>query len=121
MTLVRRNGETQRAFVERTLRERGTVATYDLLYNARGEDGRPTSVTRLAAIVHQLRTDGWEITTVDSPGMLAFYRLISSPHRGWKCAACGSRPVYDPAPVLGGMAQGKCPKCGAAAAFRWAA
>lgn len=122
MTLTRHRPETQRQFVERTLRERGTVGAYDVLYDSRFDDGAPTSITRLASIIHDLRSDGWDIASVDEHGHLAVYRLIASPGQGWQCVTCKGAPAYGVAPhgVLGGYGRGKCTTCGTAT-FRWAA
>ncbi len=75
----RRPGETQRAYVERILRDEGSISTFDALYSLAYADGRKCSITRLAAIVFTLRQDGWTIADVGERGTLAMYRLVSAP------------------------------------------
>jgi hypothetical protein len=119
MTLIRRNGESQRAFVERVLREDGRISAYDALYASWYDDGRPTSLTRLAAVIHTLRSEGWEIDAHADRGRLAEYRLRQAPAPdGWRCAVCKSTPATPPVEVLGGMAQAHCGTCAARRFFR---
>lgn len=75
MTLYRREGESQRTMVERALVRDGSVSAYDALYDMEWEDGRKASITRLAAIVHELRSEGWQISEHAGPGRLAVYTL----------------------------------------------
>lgn len=118
MSIVRKAGESQRAVVERVLRDQGRIATYDALYAMRDAADRPTSITRLAAIVCSLRADGWEIETVDAPGALAEYRLkgfgpAAAPKAlpVWVCLNCGAKATGEPEPALGGMGYGPCLSC----------
>lgn len=126
MNLVRLPIETQRAFVERTLRETGEIATFDALYETTFPDGRRTSVTRLAAIIFGLRADGWPIETDDEHGQLAVYRLIDSKPQPvrvqtWRCLACGGPPRSTVTPMLGDAGQAWCGACGKRRMFRSAA
>jgi hypothetical protein len=122
--LIRHAGETQRQFVERILRTEGRIATYEVLYDARWEDGRKTSITRLAAIIHTLRGEGWQVVTQGTGGvavyvLLTFRPVVSVPAwRAWTCTACGGRPSSVPEPVLGGMAAGRCESCKGRRTFR---
>lgn len=120
--MTRHPRESQRAYVERVLRTEGRIATHDALYALAYDDGRPCSITRLAAIVHELRADGWDIASHMEPGALATYRLVS---RGtcvpWRCVECGAPAVFDVTPVLGGMGQSRCDACHAKRYFRRAA
>ena len=119
MTLFRKRGESQRAFVERTFREQGSVATFDVLYQAAYEDGAKTSITRLAAIVADLRTDGWDIDTKAEHGSLAVYRLRT--RSAWRCVDCGAAPLTPPAELLGDLGRAVCANCGRGHLFRRAA
>jgi len=118
--IARHANESQRAFVERVLKTQGQVATYDVLYALTYDDGRPCSITRLAAIIHELRSDGWDITP-DTSGGLATYRLAAEPRPAWKCLECGTVAFLTIHPVLGGMGQGRCDNCHATRYFRAAA
>lgn len=122
MSLIRRSGETQRAFVERVLREDGSISTYDVLYSATYEDGRRTSVTRLAAIVYTLRQEGMAIDERAAHGELATYTLRHAEQpewrRGWHCATCRSLPSTAPVEKLGGFAEAHCPVCARKSYFR---
>lgn len=119
MSIVRRKGESQRAVVERVLREQGEIATFAVLYGMRDEADRPTSITRLAAIVCDLRADGWDLETLDKPGELAVYRLkgyskpaaAPTPLPVWLCLNCGTKATAEPEPALGGMGYGPCLNC----------
>lgn len=129
-------GESQRQYVERVLRSDGRVATYDVLYSLAYEDGRKCSITRLAAIVFDLRRDGWAIDTEDEHASLAAYVLAAAPQShaaprsapipsqvpawvaGWRCTGCGGRPASQPEPMLGGLAGAFCAACGARRYFR---
>lgn len=122
MSLIRRTGETQRAFVERVLREDGSISTYAVLYEATWEDGRRTSITRLAAIVYTLRQEGMAIDERAGLGELATYTLRHAQgpdwQRGWHCATCRSLPATAPVEKLGGFAEAHCPVCGRKSYFR---
>jgi hypothetical protein len=119
---TRRGTETQRAYVERVLRTEGRIATFDVLYSLAYDDGRKCSITRLAAIIHELRAVGWNIAT-DAPGALATYRLIGIAESAipWRCVDCGAVAIFDVRPVLGGMGQSRCDACHATRYFRRAA
>lgn len=129
--------ETQRRYVERALRTVGGIATADALYSLAYEDGRTCSITRLAAIVCNLREDGWDIATGGGPGELAHYRLIATPTAAatlpapvaralpdhpwtsaWRCADCGSRPTTEPTALLGDLGRAYCPGCLVSRFFR---
>lgn len=122
MTLIRKSHETQRAFVERVLREDGSISAYDVLYEARFEDGGRTSVTRLAAIVYTLRQEGWQIEERATHGSLATYtyRDAKQPEWriGWHCQTCGSLPSTEPVLALGGFGEAHCPVCAKRTYFR---
>lgn len=118
MNLVRKREESQRTFVERTLRELGYVATFDVLYRATYEDGSRTSITRLAAIIANLRDDGWRISTSTEHGQLAVYRLGTGPI--WRCVDCGGAPAIPPDELLGNLGRGYCFTCGRGHLFRQA-
>lgn len=131
--------ETQRAYVERVLREAGRFATYDALYGLHYESGQKCSITRLAAVIHDLRRDGWIIDTEDERAALAVYRFVAAPRshaaarvavprlpvpewvERWRCADCGSRPASEPAALLGDLGRAFCLTCGAQRYFRAAA
>lgn len=117
MSLVRYHSETQRAFVERTLREEGRIATFDAVYETTYPDGSRTSVTRLAAIIHALRLDGWPITTADEHARLATYLLprpAAKPEPGYHCTVCGGAPSGRQEQGLGGTIRARCHGCGGA-------
>lgn len=75
MNLTIGRDETQRAFVERVLREEGEISAYAAMYGLRDEDGHGRGITRLAPIIETLRRAGWEIETRAAPGQQAVYRL----------------------------------------------
>ena len=75
MTLTIYTGETQRAFVERTLREQGEISAHAAMYKLRDADGYPRGITRLAPVIETLRKAGWDITTHAPSGEQAVYRL----------------------------------------------
>lgn len=76
MTLTIRLGETQRAFVERTLREQGEISAHAAMFDLYTEAGHKASITRLAPVIDTLRNrDGWDITTHAPSGEQAVYRL----------------------------------------------
>jgi hypothetical protein len=80
MTLIGRyDPEPQKAYVERLLRAYGSLSTYDCLYNLAYHDGRKCAISRLAALIFELRADGWLIDTDDAQGELAVYRLRYAP------------------------------------------
>jgi hypothetical protein len=114
-------GESQRAFVSRVLRDEGRIDTYEVLYQLAYDDGLKCSITRLAAIICDLRADGMDIDTEDA-GALATYRLRSAPEcLTWRCLDCGSAAILTVRPVLGGMGQGRCDACHTTRYFRRAA
>lgn len=117
MSLIRNERETQRAFVERTLREHGYVHTYDVLYNTAYPDGRQASVTRLAAIIHTLRSEGWSIDTRDDSGQVATY-VLSEAKTAWRCTVCNGDPGHEPSPLLGGLGHAYCLTCNRRQTFR---
>lgn len=119
--------ESQVDYVERILRHVGSIATYDALYGLTDAYGRKRSITRLASVIHTLRHQrGWVIDEASGPHELALYTVVSGPPRAptrpvvplWRCVACKAPPAARPEPVLGGMAQGPCPRCGKGAYFR---
>lgn len=122
MTLHIHEGETQRAFVERTLRADGSISAHEAMYDLRDGSDRPRGITRLAAIVETLRSADWEIDTHVRPGEQAVYTLRhqSEPpwRRGWRCSACRSLPATEPTVLLGDMGQAHCPTCGTRTMFR---
>lgn len=120
--IPRRSRESQRAFVERVLRTEGRIETYDVLYGLAYDDGQKCSITRLAAVICDLRAEGWNIATADD-GALATYRLVaaSEPSAPWRCVECGSAAILAVAAVLGGMGQGRCDACHTRRYFRRAA
>lgn len=76
MTLTIRHNESQRAFVERVLREQGEISAHEAMFALRDEDGHPKSITRLAAVIDTLRKSGWDIPPAAVvPGQQAVYRL----------------------------------------------
>lgn len=118
--------ESQRAYVERQFRETGQVRAYDVLYSLYYADGRKCSISRLAAIVLDLRKEGWDIAT--KGGQLAEYHLITTPEgkaaprvegwqQGWACVVCGSLPASVPS-GMGGLGFASCANCGTRTAFR---
>lgn len=132
MDLIREQGESQRAFVERMLLAHGEVRVFDLVYNARYDDGTKCSLTRTATHIWSLRHEsGYDIETTGGPGDLAVYVLhgkTSTPAAApapvapaWRCTRCRSFPAALPEPLLGGMAIGPCPNCGKGSYFRAAA
>lgn len=75
MTLIIRTGETQRDFVRRTLREQGEISVQACLFDMRDDEGNPRAITRLAAIIHDLRhKDGMAITEYSPVGKTSVYR-----------------------------------------------
>lgn len=127
MTLARRQGETQRQFVERDLVASGRIKAYDCMYTLEYEDGSRCSITRLAAVINDLRRDGWTIDTTGPHGQLAVYHLRTRPggrsaepewSRGWRCADCGGNPANQPETLLGNMGRAYCGGCGAQRLFR---
>ncbi len=132
--IPRNHGETQRAYVERVLRGEGVIATRDALYGVDYDDGRRCSITRLAAIIHGLRGEGWDIASHVRAGELATYRLHALPGAAaarppgpptaapdWHCVVCGAPAVFDVRPALGGMGQSRCDACHGVRYFRRAA
>jgi hypothetical protein len=118
----RRQGETQKAWVERVLRTDGRIATYDALYNAQYVNGGRFSITRLASVIWTLRHEqGWVIDETSLPGRLAEYRLVreGSARRAslpvdtstWRCVRCGASAKREPEPMLGDMGRAPC-DCG---------
>lgn len=94
--IARKPGESQRAYVERALRIHGEIRTYDVLYDLAYTDGRKCSITRLAAIIHDLRhDDGWDIETRGGTGETAIYRL-----RYVRPLRESSPPVPEPEPTF---------------------
>lgn len=78
--IPRYDTEPQRHYVERVLRAHGEIRTYDVLYSGTYHDGRKFSITRLAAIIHNLRHEhGWDIATSGGTGETAVYRLAYAP------------------------------------------
>jgi hypothetical protein len=77
--IPRYDGESQKHYVERALRTHGRIATYDALYNLVYHDGRKCSITRLAAIIWDLRDERWNIVTEGGKGETAVYRLAYAP------------------------------------------
>jgi len=78
--IPRYDAESQRQFVDRVLRAEGRFATIDALYNLTYHGGRKCSITRLAAIIHDLRhEDGWDIATTGGAGETAVYHLRYCP------------------------------------------
>jgi len=128
--VIRRRGETQRQFVERELAATGRISAYDCMYGLTYDDGSKCSITRLAAIINELRRDGMLIDTAGSHGRLATYALRSQQAsrpsepewaQGWRCSDCGGAPVSQPEPLLGDMGRAYCGSCGASRYFRRAA
>jgi hypothetical protein len=99
--LLTRSGESQRGFVRRILTERGQISVQDVLYGMQDDNGRPRSITRLAAIVHDLRHDeGWGIDEKSPGGGTATYTLVRAGTEG-RVVAPASSPV----------SRAVCPKC----------
>lgn len=134
--MIRYRRETQRQVVERVLRDEGRIATFDALYHLEWEDGRRCSISRLAAVVFDLRRDGWQIDTKGDKAETAVYVLRSQPialqapppppvreswQAGWRCTNCGSLPLSRPEPLLGDLGRGYCGECRAQRHFRRAA
>lgn len=95
MTLTIRNGETQRAFVERTLRTEGRISAHEAMFGLHTEAGRRTAITRLAPVIETLRKAGWRIRTDVTHGEQAEYHLEAAPPvfarpvgRERECPAC---------------------------------
>lgn len=66
--LVMRDGEKQKHFVRRILKSRGHISVQECLYDLVEEGGKKRAITRLAAIVHELRhSEGMNIAE-SSPG-----------------------------------------------------
>lgn len=82
MNLVIKEGESQAAFVRRTLREHGEISQFDCDWNLTDQTGARRGITRLAAIISRLRDQcegtAFAIVTVPTPGQtrLATYRLV---------------------------------------------
>lgn len=78
--LYRRRGESQVAFVERVLRERGRISAYEAIYSVSwAEDGSPRGarITRLAVAIHTLRGRGLPIESSGAKGRTATYWLAA--------------------------------------------
>jgi hypothetical protein len=122
LTILR--GESQRAFVERTLRERGEISAFDAMYRLADDTGHERGVTRLAAVIGDLRERGWDIETRGLPGEQATYLLRRAangdrpPTSPWRCSTCSSPPRAEPEPWLGGFGRARCPSCGEIRMFR---
>jgi hypothetical protein len=125
VTLIRHEGESQKAFVSRVLRRDGRISAHDATYDLRYDDGRPCGITRMAPVIEDLRKAGWAIDTVAPSGEQATYvlREQSEPawRRGWRCQDCRSLPATEPVLLLGGLGQAHCATCGARRYFRRAA
>lgn len=118
MSLTWHRNETQAAFVQRVLRDRGYIAARETLYDLTDSVGTRRSITRLAAIIEPLRKAGWNIATEGGHGELARYRLISIGSEPapaqlpvWRCTTCGTPARMEPEPLLGGMGQARCLHC----------
>lgn len=102
--IPRHTGESQRHYVDRALRAHGSIATRDALYTLEYQDGRRFSITRLAAIIHDLRhEDGWDIATTGDPGETAVYHLRYCPPVAGQsprsAVAPADPPTFDLEPV----------------------
>ena len=98
MTLHIREGETQRSLVERVLVEEGRISAHDATYDLRDHLGRQRGITRLAPVIDDLRSRGWDIGTLPrEQGEQAVYVLRSAP---------ASRSFSDP---IGRVRE--CPSC----------
>jgi hypothetical protein len=126
MELVIYPRETQKAFVERTLRDHGRIDTLDVLYHLNEPDGQSRGITRLGAIIWRLRQEGWDIATDDPTGRVAVYTLISEPNAtrsnpptmAWRCTSCDTVTQGIPEPLLGGLGRGYCVTCRMKVAMR---
>lgn len=123
MTLVIRSGETQRAFVERVLREQGRISTHEAMFALVDEAGYSRSVTRLAPVIETLRKAGWDIVTDAPHGQQAIYihrpaKPLPEWQRGWTCQDCRSVPATEPIPLLGELGEAHCATCGVRRYFR---
>lgn len=84
MTLTIRAGETQRAFTERVLLDQGRISAHEAMFDLVDESGRSKAITRLAAVIDDLRDRGWDIPNEGPHGGQAVYRLVSAPDpHGW--------------------------------------
>lgn len=111
MSLTIHRGESQVDFAERVLREHGSIATYDVLYDLVDETGRKRSITRLAASIHTLRHErGWVIDERSGPGELALYTVVMEPGRGRAVGRVRECPVCHHEHAVGTT----CPKAAAA-------
>lgn len=73
-TLTIRPGETQRAFVKRVLLDTGSITVQECLYGIRTESGRTRAITRLAAIIFDLRhEDDLDIAESSAGGTAVYY------------------------------------------------
>lgn len=103
--IPRHAGESQRHYVDRALRAHGSIATRDALYSLEYQDGRRFSITRLAAIIHDLRhNDRWDIATTGGSGETAVYHLrycppTASPRAPRAAAPAPEPPTLDLEPV----------------------
>lgn len=94
--IPRHVGESQRHYVDRTLRAHGSIATQDALYHLEYQDGRRFSITRLAAIIHDLRhEDGWDIATSGGSGETAVYHLRYCPPLAGQPQRAAVAPVVE--------------------------
>lgn len=100
MTLTIHRGETQRAFVERTLRDQGRISAHEAMFALVTEAGNRASITRLAPVIETLRKAGWRIRTEVEHGVQATYHLEGAPTFGHpigavrECPSCHhSHPV----------------------------
>lgn len=98
--IPRYDGEKQRHYIERAFRAHGSIRTYDCLYELAYRDGRKCSITRLAAIVFELRADGWDIATSGGKGETAIYTLrYCPPLREVRVTKASLREPLDLEPV----------------------
>jgi hypothetical protein len=109
MVLVIRNDETQKAFVRRMLSTRGHISVQECLYEMVDEYDHTRAVTRLAAIIFNLRNDGMVINE-SSPGTTtSVYTLVeksaveepATPRKTGTCPKCpriliADQPTIDP-------------------------
>lgn len=69
---------TQRDLVLGVLKREGRIEAFDAVYHLTDPEGKPHRITRLAAVIWHLRhVDGYDIETLNRPGMLATYVLRS--------------------------------------------
>jgi len=102
-------GETQKDFVRRMLSTRGHISVQECLYEMVDEYDKSRAVTRLAAIIFNLRNEGLTINEASPGSTTSVYTLVEKhlvaesdrPKKTGTCPKCprvltADQPTVDP-------------------------